>query len=213
MAEITLAAHTGRVTGSRASGRLRAEGKVPGTVYGLGEDAVAVTVEWRALRHALVGDAGLNALINLDLGGDSMLTIVKELQRHPTKRQVLHVDFLRVDRDQVITVEVPVVLSGEAEAVLRGGGLVEQALFHLTIEAKPGDIPDEITLDISTLELGGVIRVGDLDLPAGATTQIDDEEPVVMAAVPQAELPEPTEGEEDEGAAEGEAADDAAGDD
>src|SRR3954467_8283997 len=134
MAEITLAAETGRTTGSRASGRLRGAGKVPATVYGLGNDPVAVAVEWRDLRQALTTEAGMNALINLEVDGHaSELTIVKELQRHPIKRSVLHIDFLRVSRDVAIEVDVPIVLTGEAEQITRQGGLVDQALFQLTI--------------------------------------------------------------------------------
>src|SRR5437762_1725073 len=114
MAEITLPARTGRPTGSRPSTRLRAEGKVPATVYGLGSQAVTVSVDWRDLRHALTTDAGMNALINLEIDGHaSELTIVKELQRHPIKRSVLHIDFLRVSRDVAIEVDVPIVRSEE----------------------------------------------------------------------------------------------------
>lgn len=209
MAEITLAAHTGRPTGSRASGRLRAEGKVPATVYGLGRDALTVTVEWRDLRHALTTDAGLNAIIDLSVdGAKSELTIVKDLQRHPIRRNVLHVDFLRVSADVAIEVEVPITLVGEAKEVINNDGLVEQLMFHLTVSAKPGAIPDELTVDISKLEIGHAIRVGDLTLPAGAETNVDPDEPVVTGAGAQAEeLPEVEEGE----AAEGEAAEGAEG--
>jgi large subunit ribosomal protein L25 len=198
MAEITLPAATGRRTGSRESNRIRNEGKVPATVYGLGSDAVAVTVEWRALRHALTTDAGLNALINIEIDEHaSELTIVKDLQRHPIKRSVLHVDFLRVSRDVAIEVEVPIVLQGEAEEVLRYDGMVEQALFHLTIKAKPGAIPNEISVDISGLTIGDAIRVGDLELPAGAETEVDPEEAIVIGTAQQAEeLPEAAEGAE-----------------
>ena len=208
MAEITLPAHSGRTTGSRPSNRLRGEGKVPATVYGLGGTAVSVSVDWRELRHALTTEAGMNALINLEIDGHaSELTIVKEMQRHPIKRSVLHVDFLRVSRDVAIEVEVPIVLEGEAEQVLREGGLVEQALFHLTVSAKPGSIPNELTLDISGLTIGESLRVGDLTLPEGVETDVDAEEAVVIGQVPQVEaLPEPeaAEGEEGETAAEGE---------
>ena len=207
MAEITLPAHSGRTTGSRPSNRLRSEGKVPATVYGLGGDAVSVSVDWRELRHALTTDAGMNALINLEIDGHaSELTIVKEMQRHPIKRNVLHIDFLRVSRDVAIEVDVPIVLEGEAEQVLRDGGLVEQALFHLTVRAKPGSIPNELTIDISALTIGESLRVGDLTLPDGVETDVDAEEAVVIGQVPQVEaLPEPevAEGEEGE-AAEGE---------
>ena len=210
MAEITLPAHSGRTTGTRPSKRLRAEGKVPATVYGLGGDSVSVSVDWRELRHALTTDAGMNALINLEIDGHATeLTIVKEMQRHPIKRNVLHIDFLRVSRDVAIEVDVPIVLEGEAEQVLREGGLVEQALFHLTVRAKPGSIPNELTLDIAGLTIGESLRVADLTLPDGVETDVDPEEAVVIGQVPQTvELPEEAEaaeGEEGE-AAEGEGA-------
>ena len=208
MAEITLPAHTGRPTGSRPSNRLRAEGKVPATVYGLGGNAVTVSVDWRDLRHALTTEAGMNALINLQVDDQaSELTIVKELQRHPIKRSVLHIDFLRVSRDVAIEVEVPIVLLGEAEQVTREGGTVDQALFNLTISAKPGSIPNELTVDISGLTIGDAVRVGDIALPEGVETEVDSEEPVVIGSPPQAEeVVEVPEGEEVEEGAEGEAA-------
>jgi large subunit ribosomal protein L25 len=215
MAEITLPARTGRTTGTRPSKRLRAEGKVPGTVYGLGSDAVSVSVDWRELRLALTTDAGMNALINLDIDGHGTeLTIVKEMQRHPIKRNVLHVDFLRVSRDVAIEVEVPIALEGEAEQVLRDGGIVEQALHSLTVRAKPGSIPNELTIDVSALAIGDTLRVADLTLPSGVETDVDPEEAVVIGQAPQAvELPEEeaAEGEEAEAAAEGEGAPEAEG--
>jgi large subunit ribosomal protein L25 len=209
MAEITLVARTGRPTGSRASGRLRAEGKVPATVYGLGHDALSVTVDWRDLRHVLTTDAGLNAIIDLSVDdAPSELTIVKDLQRHPIRRNVLHVDFLRVSADVAIEVDVPITLVGEAKAVINNDGIVEQLMFHLTVSAKPGAIPDELTVDITDLEIGHAIRVGDLTLPAGSETMVDAEEPVVTGAGAQAaeeeERAEGEEGEEGEGAEGGE---------
>jgi large subunit ribosomal protein L25 len=209
MAEITLPAQSGRTTGSRPSNRLRAEGKVPATVYGLGGDAVTVSVDWRDLRQALTTEAGMNALINLEVDGhQSELTIVKDLQRHPIKRSVLHIDFLRVSRDVAIEVDVPIVLTGEAEHVTREGGLVDQALFQLTISAKPGSIPNELTLDVSGLTIGDSLRVSDIALPEGVETEVDPEEPVVIGAAPrveEVEEAEAAEGEEAAEAAEGEA--------
>jgi large subunit ribosomal protein L25 len=186
MAEITLAAATGRTTGSRASGRLRAAGKVPGTVYGLGNDPITVAVDWRELRHALTGEAGLNALINLEVDGhQSELTIVKEMQRHPIKRSVLHVDFLRVSRDVAIEVDVPIVLTGEAEDVMRAEGVIEQVLFNLTISAKPGSIPNEVDVDVTEMQIGDSVRIGDLKLPSGVEAVGDPEDPVVLAVAAQ----------------------------
>ncbi len=210
MAEITVTADTGRPIGSRASGRLRAEGRVPGVVYGLGKEPQPVAVQWRELRHALTGDAGLNALIDLHVGSDVELVMVKELQRHPLRRDVLHVDFLRVSRDQELTVDVPIVLSGEAKGVLDADGTVDQVLHALTVHAKPQAIPNELTLDISGLALGDTLRVADLSLPADVTTSIDLDEAVVTTSVgAQLDVEEAAEGEAAEGeegeAAEGEA--------
>jgi large subunit ribosomal protein L25 len=217
MPEITLTAQTGRPTGTRPAKRLRAEGRIPAVVYGHG-DPVAVTVEWRALRQVLTTEAGLNALINLEVDGETQLTMVKELQRHPVRHGVLHVDFLRVRADEPITVDVPVVLEGEAEEVHRADGMVDQVLHQLSITALPGEIPTELTLDISGLGIGDALRVSDIRLPAGVTTDVDGEEPVVLAKievieVPEVEVAEEVEGEEVEGEApEGEAGGEPTGD-
>ena len=120
MAEITLIADTGRPTGSPAARRLRAADHVPAVVYGKGVEPTSITVERRALRQVLSGEAGLNAVINLQVSGRSHPTVVKELQRHPVRRSVTHVDFLVVDLDVELEVEVPIELVGEAKAVLAG---------------------------------------------------------------------------------------------
>jgi large subunit ribosomal protein L25 len=200
MAEITLKATTGRELGSGPSKRIRVEGKVPGVVYGLDADPIPVTVEWKPLREALTTDAGLNALIDLDVDGDVALTVVKELQRHPIRGNVLHIDFLRVSADAEITVEVPIVLEGEAKAVLSEGGTVDHLLYALSINAKPADIPNELTVDISELEIGGSIHVSDIKLPTGVSTDVDGEDTVVTGTQATIEAePEPTEGDEAEG--------------
>jgi large subunit ribosomal protein L25 len=202
MAEIIITATPRPPQGTRPARRLRNEGKVPGVVYGLGKDTLPVAVVWRDLRHALVGDAGLNALIDLHVDGGSELVMVKDLQRHPVRRDVLHVDFLRVNRDQELTVDVPINLTGEPTAVLNAEGVVEHLLHALSITAKPADIPNELAIDISGLELGESIRVSDITLPAGVTTTIDLDEVVVGTSVSSAvEEPEaePTE-EGEEGA-------------
>jgi large subunit ribosomal protein L25 len=213
MAEITLQATPRPAEGTRPARRLRAEGKVPGVVYGLGADPVTVTVNWRELRATLVTEQGLNAVIHLDIdGGERTPTLVKDIHRHPVRRDVLHVDFIRVDLDKTVDVEVPVVLEGEATLVLNENGVVDQVLTALLITAKPADIPPQLTIDISSLDIGHNLRVSDIALPAGVTTSIDPEESVVTAqhGISEADLvPEGEEGEaaEAEGEqAEGEAA-------
>jgi large subunit ribosomal protein L25 len=215
MAEIILHATPRPPQGTRPVRRLRAEGKVPGVMYGLGGDPVTVTVDWRELRAALVTEQGLNAIINLELGGERTPTLIKEIQRHKVRRDVLHVDFIRVDLNKTVDVEVAIHLEGEAEAVTSENGVVDQVLTALLITAKPGDIPAQLTVDISGLEIGHALRVADIELPAGVTTSVDPEEAVVTAAhgISEEELEaavaevagEPEEGAEEAEAAEGEA--------
>jgi len=208
MAEITLTATPRPPKGTRTARRLRGEGKVPGVLYGLGAEAVPLTVEWRELRAALVTEQGLNAVIHIEVDGEKTPTLVKDMQRHPVRRNVLHIDFIRVDLDKPVDVEVSISLEGEAEAVSREGGVVDQVLLALHITAKPSDIPSGLSVDISGLEIGDALRVGDIVLPEGVTTSVDPEEAVVTASHQVVELPEPGEGEE---AAEGEAAEGEAG--
>lgn len=186
--DVTLTAETGRALGSRSSRRLRREGKVPGVVYGLDQDTVSVAVDWPELRAALTTEAGLNALITLDVDGAEDLTIVKDLQRDPVRRDVVHVDFLRISRDTEIEVEVPIVLEGTAEKVEREDGTVAHLLFSLAVYAKPGAIPNELTIDVSDMELNDAIRVADLDLPTGVRTEVDEEEVVVTAQISRATI-------------------------
>ncbi|MGI9023051.1 MAG: 50S ribosomal protein L25 [Acidimicrobiales bacterium] len=179
MEEVVLTAEAGRTTGSATARRLRGAGKIPAVLYGHGVDPQALAVEGRALRLALNTDAGLNALISLDVSGDRHLAMARQLQRDPVRGTVAHVDFVIVRRDEVVTVEVPVHLEGEASLVHREDGLVEQQLFSLTVNSTPSSIPTHIEVDISGLGIGDAIRVGDLTLPPGVTTDLDPEEPVV----------------------------------
>lgn len=199
--EITLVADAGRVTGSRPSGRVRGEGRVPAVVYGHGITPLSISIERKALRAALHTEAGHNAVINLTVGSDKHLTIVKELQRHPVRNEVVHVDFLVVNANEIVTVDTPIVLTGESQAVKDASGTVDQQLFSLTVNSTPGNIPNELTVDVSDLAIGDSVRVGDLQLPPGVTTDVDPEEAVVVAQVTRATL----EAEQlEEAAAEGE---------
>ena len=203
MAEVVLAAEVGRPLGSRAVRRLRREGKIPGVIYGHGTDPVPVAVEGRDLRVALTGEAGLNQLLSLDTGNTTYLTLAREMQRHPVAQTVTHVDFVIVRRDEMISADVPITLVGEAIEVQHGDGLVEQQLFALTINALPGNIPSGLEADISELTIGGQVRVSDLVLPEGVTTDVDPESAVAIGQPPRVTVEEE---EAAAAAAEGEAA-------
>lgn len=210
--QVTLKAELGRKLGSGPTRRLRREGKIPGVVYGLGKDPVPVAVDYREARIALTGDAGINAVLNLDLGDHTEMCLVKDLQHHLLRGEVSHLDFLRVDPDEKTEVEVPVVLTGEAREVTQQDGMVDQTIFHLLVLSSPLDIPNEIVADISDLEIGDSIRVEDLVLPAGVEALHDMDEAVATAMVTRSTLEALAQDEAEEEAAE-EAAEEASSED
>lgn len=214
MAELVVQAEVGRELGSSASRRLRREGMIPGVIYGLDAEPTSVAVAYGDLRRALTTEAGLNALISLDVAGDTQLSLVKDLQRHPVRDEVIHVDFIRVDPNAEIEVEVPIVLEGDARKVTDQNGMVDQTLFALAVYATPTSIPNELTADVSDLDLNEAVRVADIALPAGVRTEVDPEEAVAIGTVTRSTMEamaeEAAEGEAGEGA---EAGDDGGGDD
>ena len=167
-------------------------------VYGLGGESVSVAVDARELRSALTTEAGLNALLTLDVEGDRQLSLVKELQHHPVRNEVIHVDFIRVDADVAVEVEVRVVLEGEATAVSNEDGVVDQVAFTVAVLAKPESIPNELTVDISEMVLGDTVRTGDLELPEGVELAGDSEELVASTSIRVMEIEEPEVDEEAE---------------
>ena len=188
MEEILLTANTTRETGSSSSRRVRRDGVVPGVLYGLNEESVSLSVTWPELRRALTTDSGVNAIIQLEVDGKKQMTIVKDIQRHPVKRNVLHVDFLRIDPDQNVTVDIPLVMIGEAREVSAADGMVDQNMISLTVSAPPDRIPTEIEVDISALTVGDAIRVGDLQLPEGVTSEGDPEDPIAVGMITRSTL-------------------------
>jgi len=183
MSELQLSVETGRKGGTRPARRLRREGKIPAVVYGLDADPVPIAIEWPALRAALTTDAGLNALVTLEIDGEDHLTVIKDLQRHPVRRDVVHVDFMRIRADQEIEVNIPIHLTGEALDVTRADGMVDQTMYELVLLTKPGNVPDEIVVDITDLKLGESIKVGDVELPAGATAVADVDEAIAISLI------------------------------
>lgn len=202
MPDITLAAETGRSTGSAASGRLRATGRIPAVLYGHSISPIPLSIDARDLRTAFTTDAGVNALLNIRVDGDEHLAIARQLQRDPVRHNVIHIDFQVVSRDEVLRAEVPVTLVGEAERVSREGGVVSQEQFQLVVHATPDRIPSHIEVDISELEIGASIRLSDIALPEGVNVDLDPEMPLVTGQAPtvvEEEVPEEAaEGEEGE---------------
>jgi large subunit ribosomal protein L25 len=198
MADATLTAQPRTALGKGPAGRARRDGLVPAVVYGLGTDTLSVSVPARELQHLLAGAAGANTLITLKLDGGDQLALARQIQRHPIKGTVLHVDFVRVRSDVAIHAEVPVRLIGEAEGVSRGG-VLEQLLHNVSVEALPGAIPNVIELDISALEIGGSVHVTLLTIPDGVTLLNEPDELIAQITAPRVAEEEAAEGEAVEG--------------
>jgi large subunit ribosomal protein L25 len=205
--ERTLKAERRDGTGKGVARKIRAAGQVPGVVYGRGADSLLISVDARELFHTLHTDAGMNVLVELRVDSDKMLAMPREVQRDHLKGVFKHVDFLRIARDEKLTVEVPIELVGESEGV-KQGGVVEHHLWTLQVECFPQDVPASIQADITEIELHGSLKVADLELPDTLTVLTALEESIVSVVPPQVlrvEAEEGAEGEAEEGA-EGEAA-------
>ena len=163
----TLSAETGRTTGSPSSRRLRAADRIPGILYGHGMTPVVLSVARRDLRIALSGPAGQNTILNLSVDGSSYNAVVKEMQRHPVRRNVSHIDFVQINLTEEIVMSVPVHLTGVAKQVVAAGGLVDAAVDSIEVRTTPANVPNEIVIDITDLTPESVIHLADLKLPAG----------------------------------------------
>ncbi|MGH2811763.1 MAG: 50S ribosomal protein L25/general stress protein Ctc [Actinomycetota bacterium] len=204
--EVNLKAKPREQTGKGPARRARSGGEVPGVLYGRGLEPTPLIVDARDMDKALGTEAGANVLINLQLDGKTKhFTMLREVQRNPIRGDVLHVDFVRIERDVKIQAEVPVHLVGEARGV-KEGGVIEHHLWEIKIEALPGDVPPSIEVNISRIGIGEHLRVADIDAPPGTEILTSAEEITVSVVEPQViQLPEDVAAEE-AAAAEAEAA-------
>lgn len=163
-------------SGSRATRRLRREGKVPGIVYGGGEEPIAFAVDARVLRQAL---AHAGAVLDLSVDGSNTPVVVKELARHPVSGHTIHIDLLRVRLDQAIQATVVLELvEADAAPGVKEGGVLEQITRELTVEALPTDIPDSLFHDVSEMQIGDTLTL-DAIRPPASVTLVDDPETVI----------------------------------
>lgn len=189
-------------TGKGAARKIRASGRVPGVVYGHGAEPLHVSLDARDLSHTLHTDAGMNVLVDMRVDGDRFLAMPREVQRDHLRGRLMHADFLRIARDEKVTVEVPVHLTGESHGV-REGGVVEHHLWNVRLECLPQDVPEAIEADISTVGVGESFKVSDLSIPDNLTLLTPEDETIVSVVAPQVLAVEeevPEEGAEPEAA-------------
>lgn len=194
MAEIRISAEARENFGKGAARQLRRDGKIPAVLYGHKSDPVHLALPGHALFMALKAP---NVLLNLDLGdGRNQLALPKAVQKDPVKRTIEHVDLLLVRRGEKVTVDVPIVTTGDIVA----GGLLEHTLNNLTVEAEATHIPASLEVSVQGLQVGQQILAKDVVLPSGSTLAIDPEHVVLHVIQPAAA--EPAAGESADGGAE-----------
>ncbi len=192
--------------GKGVARKVRAAGRIPAVVYGHGAPPVHVSVDSKDLFHVLHTDAGANVLIDLWIDADRVLAMPREIQRDHIRGRFLHVDFLRIARDEKIAVEVPIHLVGESHGV-KEGGVIEHHLWTLHVECFPQDVPSAIEANIAALGINDSLRVSELTVSDRLTVLTSLEETVVSIVTPQIlKVEEVAPEEAAEEAAEGEAA-------
>ncbi len=195
--------------GSAASRRLRAQGLIPGVLYGNGDKAHPFAIHERELRKALTGDSGLHAILDVVLEGQQKAhhAVVKDYQLDPTRARLLHIDLHEVRLDQAIQTNVVIEVVGES-AGQKEGGVLSQINREVRVEALPMEVPDHLELDVTGMVIGDSMRVSDLRVPEGVKL-LDDPEMVLVTVSPPTKIEEPepeeVEGEEAEEGIEGEA--------
>ncbi|MBP7930272.1 MAG: 50S ribosomal protein L25 [Acidimicrobiia bacterium] len=184
MADVTLAAAPRTDLGSRESRRLRREGRIPAVLYGTDVEATQITVDARDFGHIISSHSGYNTLIRLELDGQEYLTLPRETQIHPIRRSFEHVDFVKVNPDVKVVVDVPVHLIGESIGV-KSGGVLDQVQTNLKVAVSPNNIPDYVEVDVTPLDLGDQLRGEDVKLPEGVQLKSDPRRSVVVIMVPR----------------------------
>ena len=179
-------------TGKKNTRAIRKQGIIPAVVYKGGEETLSISLSERELVHALHTSAGENVIINLQIGDknkkdQNRTVIIKEIQHHPIKGNLLHVDFYEISLTETITVKVPIEAKGEAIGVKRDSGVLEHMLWELEIECLPTEIPEKIEVDIDKLEIGDAIYVKDLVVPPQIKVLNDLETIAICVEPPRAE--------------------------
>jgi large subunit ribosomal protein L25 len=199
MATANLSATPRTETGKGVARKLRAQQSVPGVLYGHHRDPQPLVVDGREFDRLVERYAAETTVVELSLDGQTVRTLIREIQRHPYRRQVLHVDFQALVAGEKVTVDVPIVLQGTPEGV-RIGGVLDQILRELTVEVDPSNIPNHIDVDVSGLALAQSLHVSDLTLPEGITVLDDPEATVCVVAPPRVAEEEAAPAEEEVGA-------------
>jgi len=197
MASASLSAEARTETGKGVARKLRAAGRVPAVVYGHAREAQALSLQTRELEKLLSSISTGSTVVELSVGSATTKTLIREVQRHPFKKQILHVDFQELVAGEKVSVEIPLVFVGTPEGVRLSGALLEQILHSIEVLVDPANIPNHIDVDVTNLAMGHSLHVRELTLPAGLEVLTDEDATVCAVVAPRAVVEEtPAEGAE-----------------
>jgi large subunit ribosomal protein L25 len=188
MASASLSGNVRENSGKGAARSLRATGRIPAVIYGHGRDPQALSIDTRELEKLLSHISAENTVIDLSVDGKASRTLIREIQRHPFKRQILHVDFQELVAGEKVTVRLPIVLVGVPVGVRMDGGILDQTLRELEVEVDPSNIPNHVDVDVSELHIGQSVHVSDITLPEGVEVLGDEEASVCVVSAPRAAI-------------------------
>lgn len=191
MATAQFSASTRTQAGKGTARKMRAAGEVPAVIYGHSRQPQPLRLDGHAFNRLLERISYSTTVIELDIEGTLARTIIRELQRHPVKRTVLHVDFQELVAGEKITVRVPLRFVGTPEGVRTGGGILDETIRELHVSVDPADIPNHLSVDVSALAVGKSLHVRDVQLPAGVAVLDDPNSTICVCMIPK-EVAEPT---------------------
>ena len=185
MSTATLSATLRSESGKGAARALRRAGSVPAVIYGHKREPMSLSISTRELERLLERVSAETTVVELSIDGKVSRTLIREIQKHPYKKQLVHVDFQELVAGELITVNVPLVIIGTSIGVRSFAGILDQTMRELEVTVDPSAIPNHIDVDVSALNIGDSIHVRDLTVPAGVTVITDADSSVVVVAAPK----------------------------
>ena len=190
MASAQLSGNVRDSSGKGVARSLRSSGRVPAIIYGHGREPQSLSIDTRELEKLLSHISAENTVIDLTVDGKSARTLIREIQRHPFKRQILHVDFQELVAGEKVIVRLPIILMGVPAGVRMDGGVLDQTLRELEVEVDPANIPNHVEVDVTELHIGSSVHVSDITLPEGVEIVGDGDASVCVVSAPRAAVEE-----------------------
>ena len=192
MATVQLSAVTRDSSGKGAARTLRSAGQIPAVIYGHARAPQSLAVPTREFEKLLERVSAESTVIELTLAGGVARTLIRDIQRHPYKKQILHIDFQELVAGEKVSVNVPIVLTGVPDGVRVSGGILSQVMSELTIRCDPVNIPRRIEADVTHVLIGHSIHVSDLKAPEGVEIMDDADTTIAVVSAPKVEAEAPT---------------------